>query len=95
MWEGTVGAGVDYRPATTPDGRSLHIEVLPPAPVPRKNARPQAPPETKDRITGTPLRLAGRPPEASWIFPIPTRPGAQRVASSPDHPGLLTRPIRR
>jgi len=87
--------GMHHRPLATPEGRPLEIEVLPPAPVPEEIVRPQPQPEPEDRMTGVPRGLAGRPSEASWIFPMPIGPGARRVASYPDHPGPSVGSLRR
>jgi hypothetical protein len=90
-------AGTLHRPLATPEGRPLEIEVLPPAPVPEQIVRPQPEPEPapEDRMTGVPRGLAPRPPEASWIFPMPTGTRAGRMASYPDHPGPSVGPLRR
>jgi hypothetical protein len=86
-------------PLSAPNGIPLEIEAIPPAPVPEDIVRPQHEPEPgpapEDRMTGVPPVFADGRPGVSWIFPMPTAPGAGRVARYPDHPetsrGILRR----
>lgn len=73
-------------PRAAGGGRSLKIEVLPPAPVPEGILNPSPPLGSEDRMTGVPSRFGGTSDRASWVFPWPSSAASGRLADR-NYPG--------
>ena len=93
--EATFASHSADEPVATAGERALEIEVLPPAPVPEEILNPTANPGPQDRMTQVPRRLVGKASDASWVFPVPTGSGSDRLVDRRNPSGPASGSFRR